>query len=284
MKVLLTGCTGYVGNIIRSHLEKKYNLYCTSMHCLPDESRLPCDLTDQEAVFRLAKYVRPDVIIHSAGNKNIAYCEKNRADAVRINCESVKYLAAAFEKAKIIYISADYVFDGGRGHYGELDRPAPGTVYGISKLCGESEGLKIAKGNFTVLRTSALYDKNATFLRFLREKLSRKETVECYEDAWYSPTYYKDFLDILEKLLMPFDTQDAVFHACGQRTSRYDFAIAFARTHNYDVSQIRKSSCRDSGLFLFPDLSLKNDKTRMLLRVRTTDAVDALTEISKEVL
>lgn len=282
MKILLTGFTGYVGAIIRTHLDRKYDLFCTSSRCLPDQQQAPCDLTDRNAVFQLSKSIKPDVVIHAAGNKNIDFCEKNHIDAFKSNCDSTINLAAAFAGARIIYVSTDYVFDGHRGNYEEHDQPNPETVYGKSKLCGEIEGLRISKNNYAIIRASALYDKNATFLRYLREKLLNKQRIDCFSDSFYSPTYYKDFLNVLDRLILTSNLTESAFHSSGQVTTRYDFAVTFAQTHELDVSLIHKSSCKNRGLFLFPDLSLKNDKTKELLLVRTTSTIDALTEISKE--
>jgi dTDP-4-dehydrorhamnose reductase len=282
MKILLTGFSGYVGTIIKTHLEPKYDLFCTSSRCLPGHQQAPCDLTDRDAVFHLAKSIKPDVVIHAAGNKNIDFCETNHLDAFKVNCDSVKNLATAFVDARLIYLSTDYVFDGQRGRYEEHDQPNPGTVYGKSKLCGEAEGRRLSESNFVILRVSALYDKNANYVQFLKDKLFKNEQIECFADSYYSPTYYKDFLNILEKLFLQSSLKESVFHSCGQTTTRYDFAVAFARTHKLDISQIRKGSFKNRGLFLFPDLSLKNELTRNLLHVPVTSTVDALTEMSRE--
>lgn len=280
MKILLAGSTGYVGSIIRQHLDPNYDLFCTSTRCPSGGKQAPCDLTDRDAVFRLADMTRPDVVIHAAGNKNIAYCEKNPDQAFCINCDSVKNVAAAFGNARIIYISSDYVFDGQRGGYREDDLPAPATAYGRSKLCGETAGMQIENNNFVVLRASALYDENSTFVRFLREKLDRKEPVECFADTVYSPTYYRDFLDILVKL-SSHPVKGEIFHACGEATSRYEFALVYAKTHNYDKALIKKSSILNQETFLFPDLSLKNDATRRILNSRTTSIAEALAEMKR---
>ncbi len=282
MNILLTGFTGYVGNIIRTHLQRKHTLFCVSSRCSQDKRQLRCDLSDRKAVFELAANIQPEIVIHAAGNKNIDFCEQNSAAAFRINCDAIKNVTEVFSTAKIIYLSTDYVFDGARGRYGEDDQPRPLTVYGKSKLCGEIEGEKVGKNRFIVLRLSALFDHNASFVRFLNEKLSTGQSVECFYDSLYSPTYYKDFLGILDKLLVEPVLGNQVYHSCGQITSRYDFAVALAKVFQFDVSHIRKYSHRDSKLFLFNDLSLRNEKTRQLLGLRATSLIDALQEMRRD--
>ncbi len=283
MRILLTGSTGYVGNIIKTHLERKYDIFCTSTRCVAGEKQAPCDLTDRAAVFGLAKRVSPDVVIHAAGNKDIEFCERNTAAAFSVNCDSVRNVCEAFADARIIYLSTDYVFDGTRGHYEEHDQPRPLTVYGKSKLCGEVDGKKIAGRRLVILRVSALYDQNAAFLRFLQEKLSSGEPVECFFDSFYSPTYFRDFLYVLEQLLVTACNDEGVFHACGQSMSRYEFAKAFALACEFDASLIRKQSYHERTTFLFNDLSLDNVRTRRLLGACTTNVMDALREIGRTI-
>lgn len=283
-KVLLTGALGYVGTIVRTHLGKRYDLTGVDARGGPPSGCHMCDLTDAEAVLRLAQDVNPDVVIHAAWNKNIDFCEKNPAQALRINGEAVRNLAAAFgRRSRIIYLSTDYVFDGQRGGYAEDDRPCPKTSYGRSKLLGEIEGSRAAGGNFIILRASTLYDLDATFSHFLRERLSRSEPVECFSDVIYSPTYFRDFLNILEGIAAGAGGDERTFHACGMAVSRYDFALAFARVFGHDPSLLRPSSGKGAGMYLFPDLSLDNARTRRLLTVTTTGVDDALREMGREV-
>jgi dTDP-4-dehydrorhamnose reductase len=281
--ILLSGALGYVGAIIRRHLEKRYELLSVDRRPAEGPGGIECDLSDEGAVRDLARRVRPDVVVHAAGNKDIAFCEKNPSEAHRINCETTRNIAAAFgERSRIIYVSTDYVFEGIRGNYEETDRPNPSTVYGKSKWCGETEGKRLAKGNFTILRTSAIYDFAATFPRFLQEKLSAGEAIDCYTDIVYSPTYYKDFLRGLERIIEGVSRDAEIFHVCGESTTRYDFAGAFAETFGFDPDLVRPEFGRDKGKFLFPDLSMNNEKTRTFLGIGRTGLVESLGEMRRE--
>jgi dTDP-4-dehydrorhamnose reductase len=281
--ILLTGALGYVGAIIRRHFEKHHELLCVDRRPIARSGGIECDLADGDAVRDLARRIRPIAVVHAAGNKDIAFCEKNPPEAHRINCETTRNIAAAFgERSRIIYISTDYVFEGIRGNYEETDRPNPSTVYGKSKWCGETEGKRLAKENFTILRTSAIYDLAATFPRFLREKLSAGEAIDCYTDIVYSPTYYKDFLRGLERIIEGVSRDAEIFHICGESTTRYAFARAFAETFGFDPGLVRPECGRTKGMFLFPDLSMNNDRTRSLLGTKKTSIIEALGEMRRE--
>lgn len=283
MQILLTGFNGYVGGIVWRWLGRKYRFVGLSSSCSNDENQIRCDLRDEKAIKSLSARIKPDLIIHAAGVKNIGFCEKNPEDAYGVNCHSIENLARSFESdCRIIYLSTDYVFAGDRGNYFEDDKPEPGTVYGSSKLCGELRGREIAGKRFAVLRAGALYDMNASFPRFLYENLFRGKQVTCYSDVTYSPTYYRDFLAVLESLFN-FDFSDRyLFHSSGEALSRYQFALRFARAFGFNESLVQPISGRENDLFLFPDLSLRNDETRRLLHVERTAVTDALQELRLE--
>jgi dTDP-4-dehydrorhamnose reductase len=261
MKVLLTGSTGYVGKLVCAGLGSRWDMVGVSAHADETQGLFQCDLADAEQVKLLSQRVTPDVIIHAAGDKNLARCEASPADAYKANVQTTINLAQHFPIARIIYISSDYVFSGDRGGYREDDPLGPVTVYGRTKACAELAGLTLSP-NFYVLRLSALYDANATFLRFVRESLTRGEAVNCFEDAYYSPTYYGDFLIVLERLVESPTLSRRIYHACGQRISRYFFAKTFARAANLEQSLVQQASrVTEHASFIFADISLENTLT-----------------------
>jgi dTDP-4-dehydrorhamnose reductase len=282
MKILVTGAAGYVGTIARAHLSRFHEVRGADLAALPEHSILGCNLCNLDEVSRLGRQVSPDLVVHAAGNKNIDFCEKYPDAAFRINCEAVKNVAQVFgARCSIVYISTDYVFDGSRGMYGEEDTPVPLTVYGKSKLCGEEEGVSQAGNNFITLRLSALFDLNATFPRFLHERLSHKETVECFSDVIYSPTYYGDFLTALDRIIAEPFLHTRTLHVCGSAISRFGFACAFARVFGHNVSLVQNTFAVGKGSYLFPNLSLQNIKSQKVLRMKMTDVEDALQELKK---
>jgi dTDP-4-dehydrorhamnose reductase len=283
MKILLTGASGYVGKLLESYLVPKYEVTGVDITAVPENDQLICDLSDADAVTHLARTVMADVVIHVAGNKNIGFCEEHPVEAFQINCDAVKNVASAFGKsARIIYVSTDYVFDGQKGGYREDDLPSPLTVYGKSKLCGETEGRRIAGKNFVTVRLSALYDTKASFPNFLQTQLSAGEPVECYEDVIYSPTYYSDFLEAIDMLVQNKELTGPVYHLCGEATTRYGFALAYAEIFGFNVALVKASSAPTGGKYLFPNLSLNGEWSNTQLRARSTGIREALTELQKE--
>jgi dTDP-4-dehydrorhamnose reductase len=184
-------------------------------------------------------------------------------------------------KSRIIYISTDYVFDGQRGNYTEEDTPTPATQYGRTKLAGECEGLRLALKKIIIVRTAAIYDLRANFLKFLLDKLSNGESVECFSDVIYSPTYYEDFLAVLERVSL-FPGGRKIYHACGESVSRYSFACQFAESFGFDHGLIKPISGEGQRLFLFPNLSLNGQITQKELCTTAHSHKQALLELVQQ--
>lgn len=276
MKILLTGATGYVGKMICERFAQEWEITGVSSSVAEGGAVLRCDLADPTQVATLTKKIAPDVIVHAAGDKNLTRCETSPELAYASNVSTTINLIQSFPEAKIIYISSDYVFAGDRGGYREDDPMFPNTVYGKTKVCAELTGLMLSK-QFVSVRLSALYDADATFIKFLRESLAKGQSVDCYTDAFYSPTYYKDFLSMLGRLASHPIHGRRVFHSCGQRISRYFFAKLFARANGFDEALVHQASrIADNAKFLFTDISLDNTLTHETLDLIATAHKDAL--------
>jgi len=232
--ILVAGSSGYVGGIITEYFKEKYEIYR-----LDSDS---CDLRSETGVANLSKKISPDIIIHAAGNKDIKFCEANPKEAHDANELSVINLVKAFPEKTIIYISSDYVFAGNGGNYAELDDTAPKTVYGKSKLAGETYGLKNSD-SFIVLRASAIFDEKASFPVFLHGELLCNRDVACFANTFYSPTYYEDFLATLEKIIENGTMKNKIYHSCGERVSRHEFGITYAEVFGFDRVLIKKKLC-----------------------------------------
>jgi dTDP-4-dehydrorhamnose reductase len=283
VKILVTGASGYIGTIVSRYLAERHNLIKTNKVGSVNAAQISCDLTNSDAVRSLAMLTTPEVVIHVAGNKNIAFCEEHPDDAFQINCNAVKNVAEAFgSTSRIFYLSTDYVFDGIQGGYKENDIPSPQTVYGKSKLCGETEGRRIAGSNFVTIRLSALYDDAAAFPQFIKEKLSQGQSIDCFTDVIYSPTYYQDLLAAIDTLLYDQSLTGPVYHICGEATSRYNFAFIYAEVFGLETRLVKKTSAVNGGKYLFPNLSLNCDWSLETFKFRSTGIREALTKLKKE--
>ena len=91
------------------------------------------DITSPESVRTLLVSLKPEVVINAAAYTDVDGCEANRELAFAVNGDGVGHLArvSADIGAKLVQVSTDYVFDGGKGSpYLEDDPTGPLSVYG----------------------------------------------------------------------------------------------------------------------------------------------------------
>ncbi len=208
MKILIVGCNGQLGTELTAALQAGR----TSLGALPDAYREALvtgvdvdtlDITDLEAVRRYVAGLRPDMVLNCAAYTNVDGCETQQDTAFAVNAIGPRNLALACEAAgaKLLHVSTDYVFAGDANTpYTEYDTPAPRSVYGATKLLGETYVRSFCSRWF-IVRTSWLYSgtgKNfvKTVLRIGREK----GRIRVVNDQFGNPTYAEDLAHHILKI------------------------------------------------------------------------------------
>jgi len=171
------------------------------------------DITDHKETLRALLEIRPQWVINVAAYTQVDRCEEEIELAFRINAEGVRNLALACKEihAKLLHVSTDYVFDGKKQKaYVEEDPPLPISVYGRSKLQGESYVQDILD-DFTIIRSSGLYGKKGiNFVNTIVEMAKKKDEFTVVNDQWVSPTYTIDLSKAIG-LLMGISSK-GIFH------------------------------------------------------------------------
>ena len=152
---------------------------------------------------------------------------------MRLNAEAAETLAtaAATVDAAIVYPSTDYVFDGTSARpYLESDEPSPESVYGQSKLTGETDTAAANPRHF-IVRTSWLFGTGGrNFVDTMLAIGDRDHQVVVVRDQVGSPTYTGHLAAGLVRML-DSDAYGLHHMAAAGSCSWYDFAIAiFAAT------------------------------------------------------
>ncbi len=181
MRVLVTGASGQLAQAIRL-------VWAESDLVLPEESVL--DLSKRAAIHSVVADVRPDVVINCGAFTQVDRCETEVELACLINATAVGWLAEACEdqKAMLIQVSTDYVFDGtGTRPYREDDPTNPVSVYGRTKLEGEHQAARCSR--HLIARTSWLYDAwGKNFLNTMLNAAAQGRTLRVVDDQRGAPT------------------------------------------------------------------------------------------------
>lgn len=271
MKVLVTGGAGLLGyNVVNVLVKAGFDVYAT-FHArrvdVEGAKWLYLDLEDVESIGEVVRAVRPDVVIHTAAYTDVDGCEVNREKAYRVNYLATRAMAKTAEKAYVVYISTDYVFDGSRGMYREEDIPNPVNYYGFTKLLGEV-AVQSRVERWAVVRVSGLYGFSPTgkknFGVLVLEKLRAGAEVQAFYDQYLSPTYVYHLAEVLLKFV---ERQPVgVFHVAGERMSRYQFALAVAKALGVGEELVKPISITQASLVAKrpKDSSLDTAKAREL--------------------
>lgn len=227
MRVAVLGGNGQLGHDVMA----AFNLNGDVVIALTHDD---VEVTSQSSVARALVEARPDLVVNSAAFANVDGCEAEPARAFAVNSIGALNVAQVSDslRAKLIYISTDYVFDG-KEHipYTEEHTPAPVNVYGNSKLSGEHFVQSINPRHF-VVRVSGLYGvrpcRSKRGLNFveLMLKLSReREELRVVDDEFVTPT---PTVEIAKQLVILSGTSDyGLYHATAEGScSWYEFARA----------------------------------------------------------
>jgi dTDP-4-dehydrorhamnose reductase len=187
MKVLVVGSRGMLGSDLMSVLSPLYDVIGID---LPD-----LDITQPEQCLAKVRALRPNIIINSAAFTRVDDCETSQEQAFLVNGHGAGNLAqaAAASGSFLIHYSTDYIFDGQKTEaYVEEDEPNPQSVYGKSKLLGETLVHERCSKHM-ILRTSWLFGNNGpNFIRTILDIARKGTPLRVVNDQRGSPTYSLD--------------------------------------------------------------------------------------------
>jgi dTDP-4-dehydrorhamnose reductase len=218
MRVLVTGASGQLAQAIRL-------VWAEHELVLPEESVL--DLSKQEAIHSVVSDVRPEVVVNCGAFTQVDRCEAETELARLINATAVGWLAEACEvqKAMLIQVSTDYVFDGtGTRPYREDDPTNPVSVYGRTKLEGECQAARCSR--HLIARTSWLYDAwGKNFLNTMLNAAAQGRNLRVVDDQRGAPTTCRALSRQL-KVAAEQGWQGMVHTTCQGETTWHGFAQA----------------------------------------------------------
>jgi dTDP-4-dehydrorhamnose reductase len=218
VRILLIGANGQVGSELRRVLAHRDVISAT---------RPTFDITHPSIEDKIVE-CKPQLVIHTAAFTKVDDAETNPDLAINVNAWGTKWVArgTAKAKAKLIYLSTDYVFDGTQSEpYTENDPVNPLNVYGRSKLMGEHEALAACPRTL-IVRTSWVYGIHGhNFVKTILKLSAQIPELRVVDDQRGSPTYAYDLAVVLAGLIDR--GVSGIIHASGEGVcSWYEFAQA----------------------------------------------------------
>jgi dTDP-4-dehydrorhamnose reductase len=185
VKLLVTGAAGMLGRDVMLAAGN-------AGHDVVGYGRAELDVTDAGALERRLDLERPDVVINCAAWTDVDGAADSAEAAFAVNGSGAGNVAAAAakQKAAVLHVSTDYVFDGAKGSpYVESDQPAPLSAYGRTKLAGEEAVVAANKRHF-IVRSAGLFGIGGrNFVETMLRLSEAQSEVTVVRDQIGSPTY-----------------------------------------------------------------------------------------------
>ncbi len=231
MKVLVTGANGQLGYDVVKELQKQ-NIECFGA------TRKDFDIIDFEATRNFIINYSPDAVIHCAAYTAVDKAEDEKEQCYLVNFEATENIARICKKinAKLLYISTDYVFNGRKdGFYEVDDETNPINVYGKSKLLGEEAVQKILKKYF-IVRISWVFGKHGNnFVKTMMRLGKELKEINVVSDQYGSPTYTADLSLLLVEMIKT--EKYGIYHATNEGVCSWaEFAEEIFKIAKMDVN------------------------------------------------
>jgi dTDP-4-dehydrorhamnose reductase len=231
--LLITGATGTLGQAFARRCRLRGIPFRLT-------SRAETDIADPASVSATLARHKPWAVVNTAGFVRVADAERDAERCWRENVTGPANLAAGCRGAgiPIVTFSSDLVFAGDRSSpYRESDKPAPLSVYGLSKAVAEGQVLA-ANPNALVVRTAAFFSPwdRHNFVTLALKALAAGERFSAQEQT-ISPTYVPDLVDAVLDLLL--DGEMGIWHVVNDGVTTWmDLARSAAKLAGLDAGAL----------------------------------------------
>ena len=266
MKVLVTGVKGQLGHDVMNELALRG---IEGIGVDVEEM----DITDRTACETVISQEKPDAVIHCAAYTAVDAAEDNLELCRKINAEGTRNIARVCKAMdiKMMYISTDYVFNGGGQRPWEPDdHREPLNVYGLTKYEGEIAVEQNIQKYF-IVRIAWVFGVNGkNFIKTMLRLGKEKGAVSVVNDQIGSPTYTY----ALARLLVDMIQTDKYgrYHATNEGLcSWYEFACEIFRQAGMD--EVKVTPVDSDG---FPAKAKRPSNSRMSKEKLTENGFERL--------
>ena len=207
MRILVTGKNGQLGQSINKliNIETKIENNPSSNEFI-FVGREELDLSNNSSIINyFDNHDKFDIVINCAAYTAVDKAEEEQELANQVNHLAVKQLAgiAKEQKARLIHISTDYVFNGESDKpYIETSETNPINVYGKTKLAGEKALQAVMPMNAVIIRTSWVYSEYGNnFVKTMLRLGKERDELNVVSDQIGSPTYATDLAEAILKII-----------------------------------------------------------------------------------
>lgn len=243
MKVLILGGNGMIGHKAWQVLKDDLDVFLTvrgnftelQKYDIFDNKRTICniDVLEFPLMEKTVRRLRPNVILNCIGIIKQKEETKDFIKNIEINSLFPHKLSKLCDNidARLIHLSTDCVFSGGRGNYAEGDYPDPLDLYDRTKLLGE-----VTTGTALTLRTSVIGHELKTRYGLVEWFLSQQgKTVKGYTKAIFSGFPTIIFSEILKEIIIKYKSLKGLYHIASEPIDKYSLLCLIKSAYNLDI-------------------------------------------------
>ncbi len=229
-RYLITGATGMLGADLQAALVERT---VTAL------GRSELDITDLDAVRSAA--AGHDVVINAAAYTKVDDAESDEERARAVNALGARNvaIAASENRAKMVQLSTDYVFDGrATSPYPEDEARDPISAYGRTKAEGEVLAMQSNEWTY-IVRTAWLYGAaGPNFPKTMLRLAGSHDTVKVVNDQLGQPTWTADLANQIVRML-DADAAPGIYHATNAgETTWFEFTREVFRLAGLDEARV----------------------------------------------
>ncbi|MGA5822049.1 SDR family oxidoreductase [Kitasatospora sp. NPDC094028] len=271
MDILIVGGSGFLGReLTRQAVAGGYAVtatYASRAGEVPGARWVPLDLRRDEAVARVLRERRPDVVVNAAASKTDWAITAE--GAIRLAVAATQY------GARLVHVSSDAVFSGADGRYDESAVPDPITPYGAAKAGAETT-IRLLAPAAVVARTSLIIgDGGSPHEAFIHDLAAGRRDGVLFTDDVRCPVHVAD----LARALLELGASDrsGIHHLAGpDALSRHELGLLVAARDGLDPAGLAAGRRADSGAPAALDVRLDSARTQRILRTRLRGAREFL--------
>lgn len=222
-----------------------------------------------EELKNVVKNHKIDIIINCAGLTSVEECEINSDKAYYLNGYLPGEIAKITSKLKVklIHISTDHLFSGGKKKEDETSPIKPLNIYAKSKAIGDQEVQKyddlalIIRTNF--FGSGPIY--KPSFSDTIISSLKNNKKIFLFNNVYFTPIHV---FELANQIINLIDLNaSGIFNiSSNERITKFDFGILIAKKFNLNKSLINSIPIEEKNLVIRPkDMSLSNFKLKNLL-------------------
>jgi dTDP-4-dehydrorhamnose reductase len=261
MKVLVFGASGMIGNAMVRVLHEKRGWQIVGTLRSEAARRFfhpdiapkllsGVDVASHDSLVRVFSQVQPDVVINCIG---LTKHHKEADDpllAIPVNALLPHRMAdlCALAGARMIHVSTDCIFSGGKGDYKEDDIADATDVYGKSKFLGETN-----YPHAITLRTSTIGHELQSAYGLLEWFLRQEGVCKGFSRAIFSGLPSTVFAQIVRDIVIPREDLSGLYHVGANPIAKYNLLRLIAGTYGKSINIV------EDGEFAI-DRSLNSDR------------------------